>query len=248
MQRLVALPAVGRPTKTGQDAASAAQNAAFFDHNTAYAEWVATLDTYRNIREAINREITGSDRLLDVGNGGVFDYDVSLAREVVGVDLFLDSTPPGYPDNVTLRRGDALALDEPDGAYDCVVEISVFHHLVGASAAATLENIRRAVRQAHRVLSGGGRLVVMESCVSEPAFAIERRLFSALELIAGTPLLRHPAVLQFPAATIASVISQQFGDVRSSPIPVGRWIIQFGHRWPVVLTPARPYLFVATRR
>ena len=235
-------------THSGQDAVSAEQNAAFFDGNPSYAQSIATLDTYRNIRGAVNTQIAGAQRLLDVGNGGVFDYDVGLAREVVGVDLFLDHTPPGLPDHVSLRRGDALALDEPDGAYDCVVEISVFHHLVGADVRSTLENISRAVGEAHRVLSPGGRFVVMESCVSSRAFTVERRLFRALQLLARTPLLRHPAVLQFPPETIADAIKKRFGEVRISPIPVGRRIVQFGLSWPTALTPARPYLLVATRR
>ena len=88
----------------------------------------------------------------------------------------------------------------------------------------------------------------MESCVSPAAFAIERRLFRPLELLARTPLLSHPAVLQFPPETIGGVIEDEFGEVAIRPIPVGRWIMQFGVRWPSALTPARPYLFIATRQ
>jgi SAM-dependent methyltransferase len=239
---------VAAGTDSGQDAASAAKNATFFDGNARYAERVGSLETYRHIRAAVNEEVVGSRRLLDVGNGGVFDYDTHLADSIVGVDLFLDGTSAGLPENVTLRRGDALALDEPDAVYDRVLEISVFHHLVGHDVASTLANIRRAVGEAHRVLAPGGRFVVMESCVSSRAFAIERRLFKPLELLARTRLLSHPAVLQFPPQTIAQVIEQQFGEVSVRPIPVGRWIIQLGFRWPTALTPARPYLFTATRR
>jgi SAM-dependent methyltransferase len=238
---------VAELTDTGQDAASAAKNAAFFDNNSAYATSIATLTTYRNIRKAVNAEIAGVDRLLDVGNGGVFDYDLTLAGEIVGVDLFLAGTPVGLPDHVVLRHGDALGLAEDDGGFDCVLEVSVFHHLVGADVASTLKNIRRAVYEAYRVLTPGGRLVVVESCVSPQAFAVERRLFSALRRLAETRLLHHPAVLQFPSETIGAVIKERFGDVTITPIPTGRWIIQFGFRWPSAWTPARPYLFVATR-
>lgn len=232
---------------TGQDTASAAKNASYFDANRRYTEHVGALDTYRNIREAVNREIAGAELLLDVGNGGVFDYDTDLAGQIVGVDLFLDDVPSPAGQNVVLRRGDALALDEPAETYDRVLEISVFHHLVGTDARSTLQNIRRAVAEAHRVLEPGGRFVVMESCVSRRAFQIERRLFGALRLLARTPLMSHPATLQFPASTIADVIRERFGEVAVAPIPVGRWILQFGVRWPTALTPARPYLFTATR-
>jgi hypothetical protein len=91
----------------GQDVASVAQNAAFFDENARYAESIATLATYRNIRAAVSTEIAGAERLLDGGNGGVFDYDLGLAPNVVGVDLFLNGTPSGLPVDVELRHGDA---------------------------------------------------------------------------------------------------------------------------------------------
>ena len=64
---------------TGQDAASAEQNAEFFARDK-HGRDVAELDTYRLIREAITREVAGTERLLDVGNGGVFEYDTDAGR------------------------------------------------------------------------------------------------------------------------------------------------------------------------
>ncbi|HEV3070376.1 MAG TPA: class I SAM-dependent methyltransferase [Solirubrobacteraceae bacterium] len=232
---------------SGQDIASATKNAQFFDANTRYAARVGELETYMWIRRAIDPEIAGARRLLDVGNGGVFDYDTNLAEQIVGVDLFLEETPPYLPENVTLRRGDALALNEPDAAYDRVLEISVLHHLIGVDVQSSLVNMQRAIDEAYRVLEPGGRLVIMESCVSARAFAVERRLFGMLQLLARNPLMRHPATLQFPPETISTIIGERFGQVSVAPIPVGRWILQFGLRWPTALTPARPYLFTATR-
>jgi len=236
-----------RASAPEQDAASAAKNADFFAHNEHFAELIDSLETYRHIRCALDGAVAGAGRLLDVGNGGVFAYDTSLAREIVGVDLCFEETPRRVGENVTLRRGDALALGEPDGAYDVVVQSGLLHHLVGGDADATLENVRRAVDEAHRVLAPGGRLVVMESCVPAPAFAIERRLFPALRRLARTRLMSHPATLQFPLATIVDVIGERFGNVAAARIPVGRWTNQFNLRWPSALTPSRPYLFTATR-
>ena len=233
--------------ETGQDAASVAKNAGFFENNENYAQRVGSLETYRNVRNAIDPKIAGARRLLDVGNGGVFDYDTQLAEQIVGVDLFLDDAPSHLGENITLRRGDALALDEPNESYDHVLEISVFHHLIGTDVDSTLANIRKAVGEAHRVLEPGGCFVVVESCVSTRAFAVERHLFGALRRVADTPLMSHPATLQFPPDTIAHTIRDQFGNVEVAQIPVGRWILQFGFRWPTALTPARPHLFTATR-
>lgn len=235
------------PRPAAQDNLAVEKNKAFFDENQAYARNVASLATYRNIRESVNREIAGRRRLLDVGNGGVFDYDTSLVPEIVGVDLFLDDDAgAGLPPNVTLRRGDALSLDEPDASYDGVLLVMVLHHLVSTDIAGSLANIRQAIGEARRVLEPRGRLMIVESCVSHRAYAIERHLFSPLRALASTPLMRHPPTLQQPVDTIRGLLHERFDDVRTTSIPVGRLLLQFGHRWPTALTPARPYLFTAS--
>jgi hypothetical protein len=195
---------------------------------------------------AIDEAIAGKQRMLDVGNGGVFDYDTSLVGEIVGVDLFLDeSRPPAVPVNVTLRQGDALALAEPDASFETVLSAFVFHHLISTDVPKTIENIRTAIAESRRVLEPGGEFIVAESCVSPGAYAIERRLFAALRRVASTRLMKHPATLQLTPAMVIGFLEDSFENVSGTPIPVGRVVLQFGHQWPTALTPARPYLFRA---
>jgi hypothetical protein len=105
-----------------QDATSVEQNAEFFARDK-HGRDAAELYTYRNIREALTREVAGTKLLLDVGNGGVFEYDTTQVERIAAVDLFLDRLPAShFPPNVTARRGDALALDEPDDSYEMVLE------------------------------------------------------------------------------------------------------------------------------
>jgi SAM-dependent methyltransferase len=230
-----------------QDAQAVEKNKDFFADNEAYARSIEGLETYRNIREAVNRAIAGRLRLLDIGNGGVFDYDTSLVPEIVGVDLFLDGdSVPGVPPNVTLRRGDALRLDEPDAGYDGVLLVMVLHHLVSGNVDGSVDNIRQAIREARRVLEPGGRLILVESCVPRLAYAVERRFFGALRAVASTRLMRHPPTLQLPPEAVRLLLREPFDTVEVAPIPVGRLLLQFGHRWPSALTPARPYLFTAS--
>jgi SAM-dependent methyltransferase len=233
----------------GQDVTSAEQNAEFFLREK-HGRDAAELDTYRNIRDALTREVAGTELLLDVGNGGVFEYDTAQVKRITAVDLFLDQLPASrFPPNVTARNGDALALDEPDEAYDMVLEALLYHHLVGHRPADSLANIRRAIAEAERVLRPGGRLVIAESCVPRWFYGFERLMFRPLTLIARTRLLGgHPAVLQLPFELLQRLVAERLEIERAYRIPMGRWLTQFGRRWPTALTPARAVIVVARKR
>jgi SAM-dependent methyltransferase len=236
-------------TAEQQQAAAAEKNKAFFAENEDYARAVAELDTYRNIRTAIDAEVTGIGRLLDVGNGGAFDYSPELVGEIVAVDLFLDGVPrDAFPPNVVARAGDALALDELDGAYEAVLMAFLLHHLVGERPSDLVANARRALAEGIRVLQPGGRLIVVESCVAPWFFAVEQALFYPLKWVAQTSAMSHPATLQLPAPTLRELVEDQGAIVeRDQALPVGRWLLQFGKRWPSALTPARPRLLTARK-
>jgi SAM-dependent methyltransferase len=231
-----------------QDATSAEQNAEFFARDK-HGRDAAELDTYRNIREALTREVAGTKLLLDVGNGGVFEYDTTRVERIVAVDLFLDSLPAShFPPNVTARQGDALSLDEPDAEYEAVLEALLYHHLVGTRASDSIANIRRAIAEAERVLRPGGRLVVAESCVPAWFYRFEKVMFRPLSALARTRLLGgHPAVLQIPFPLLRELVGERFEIERAYRIEMGRWLTQFGRRWPTALTPARAVMVVARK-
>ena len=231
-----------------QDATSVKQNAEFFARDKHRRD-VAELDTYHHIRDAITREVAGTGLLLDVGNGGVFEYDTTQVERIVAVDLFLDRLPASqFPPNVTARRSDALALDEPDEAYEVVLEALLYHHLVGRRPGDSIVNIRRAIAEAHRVRRPGGRRVIAEPGVPRWFYGLERLMFRPLTLIAGTRLLGgHPAVIQLPFALLQELVAERLAIERAYRIPMGRWLTQFGVRWPTALTPSRAVMVVARK-
>ena len=236
------------PENVRQEETSVARNREFFA-GERWAQQISEIDTYRLIRTAIEGELAGTVRLLDVGNGGVFEYDPGLVDEIVAVDLFLSRIPADeFPPNVTARDGDALRLREEDASYDAVLHSFLYHHLVGDTPRALLANVRQAIAEAHRVLRPGGRLIVPEGCVPHWFYGFEKVAFRPLVGLSKTRLLGgHPATLLLPFDDVVSLVGERLDVERAERIPVGRWVSHFGRRWPAVLTPARPYILVATK-
>jgi ubiquinone/menaquinone biosynthesis C-methylase UbiE len=237
------------PGASRQTDSSVEKNTSFFRNNVeTYSSHVEMLDTYRNIRNVTNEALRGTRRLLDVGNGGTFDYDVQPIPELVAVDLFLEDLPvAAFPPNVRAKNGSALDLPEPDGSFDTVLMSMLFHHLIGKSPQDSIANISRALTEAFRVLSPGGKLVVVESCVPVWFYRFEKLVFPLASRLINL-LMSHPATMQFPPNVILDLIREHTTSVEMRPIPTGRWILQYGFKFPVALTPAAPYCFVAQQR
>ncbi len=83
------------------------------EDDDGYVEAQSRLAHYQHIARMVRHELRGVDRLLDVGNGGFFNYDVSVPRQVTAVDLFLTDGSGPAP-NTTFRRGSLLDLLFPD--------------------------------------------------------------------------------------------------------------------------------------
>ena len=67
-------------------------------------------------------------------------------------------------------------------------------------------------------------------------------------LLARTPLLGgHPAVIQLPFGRLVELVGERFEVGSAYQVPIGRWITQFGRRWPTALTPARAYVVVGRK-
>lgn len=222
---------------------SADANARWFEENRAYVEKQERLECYRNIRRAIEPHL-GVEDLLDVGNGGFFNYDTSLARTVVAVDLFLTDGPGPRP-NTTFRQGSVLDLPCADRSFDTVIVQNVLHHVTGDTVAANHRNMRTCLREIGRVLRAGGTAVLVESTVNRAFYHFERIAFPLLRhaTVAG-----HPMTFQFTARQIrAAAIAAGFRVRELTYVPRGRYVLQFGFQWPSVLTPARPIKLVLTK-
>jgi demethylmenaquinone methyltransferase/2-methoxy-6-polyprenyl-1,4-benzoquinol methylase len=125
-------------------------------------------------------ELTGTERILDVctGTGDLAieaikrpresfwakttpEVVISGAREVLGIDFAgemlrhaLDKVRRGgYADRIRLARGDATCLPVPDAAFDAAMVAFGIRNVADPAAA---------LREMHRVLRPGGRLMILE--------------------------------------------------------------------------------------
>lgn len=230
-----------------QDEETVRQNRRFFSGNERYRRLLRTLETQRNVNEAISQELLGVGRLLDVGNGGVFEYDTGLVDEITAVDLFLDDIDPAtVPTNVRLRQGSVLALEDPAETYDAVLLAMVIHHLTGPDARSTVANVEQAIRECTRVLKPGGKLVVADAFVPGWFFRLETLAFPLLRL--APRAVGHPPAMQHTLKRTGSLMARGLAGVRSRRIPTGAFLLIYGLPVPVLLTPTRPALIVGHKR
>jgi SAM-dependent methyltransferase len=224
--------------------ATVATNTAWFADNDHYAEAQTRLECYRNIQRCVEREVRGEDRVLDIGNGGFFNYDTELARHVTAVDLFLKDGPGPTP-NSEFRSGSFLDLPFPDHSFDCALQQNVLHHVTGRTVRENFANMRRCLAEMFRVLRPGGKAVVVESTVGP--------LFNLFERLVYRPFLwvkrgGHPVTFQYTARQLLAAAGDAGFDLEEFTwIPRGRFLLQFGYVWPSALTPAKPVKLVFRR-
>jgi SAM-dependent methyltransferase len=223
---------------------TAESNARWFADNDRYVELQSRLAHYQYVQRMITHELRDAGRVLDIGNGGFFNYDPSAAAHVTAVDLFLPDGPGPRP-NTTFRRGSLLDLPFADESFDCVVMQNVFHHVTGRTAAGNHANLRRGMREIHRCLARGGKAVVVESTVGRLFHGFEWLVFRAALAVKRWG---HPVTFQFtPGHLIEAAHAAGFRLEEWSYVPRGLFVLQFGYRWPSLLTPARPVKLVFRR-
>jgi SAM-dependent methyltransferase len=237
----------------GQSEVSVASNVSYFlEHLSEYHDSVRDIDTYKTLHQFISNEVAGVSELLDIGNGGVFDYDTSRVGSITAIDLFLGELPPDvvakyFPQNCRLIQGSALALPEGDGKFDMVLMVMLIHHLTSTDWRSSWDNARLALDEAWRVLKPGGRLLIVESCVPWWFFRFEK---PALWLLSRSikSVFSHPVTLQFPASMIKAELEKKTDKVKMTEIPKGKFVLQFGFKVPSFLTPAMPFAFEAIKK
>ena len=172
------------------------KNIEFFSSNSEYQKNIATIDTYKILYSEITEFIKSSNRLLDIGHGGSFDYDTSKVKEITGLDLDKMIDINNLPKNINLVEGSALNIPKDVKNFDTTLVVMLLHHLVGNSVSENLENLDKCLKQIRKTLIDNGKLVIVESCVPKWFYLIEKLLFKPTSYLIKK-FMKHPPAFQF---------------------------------------------------
>lgn len=217
---------------------SIAKNVGFFDTNPEYKKYIDEFDVYRYCSMTINQSLnSGVTELLDIGNGGVINYDASKVKHIVALDLFLEENHVSDYPNVRFQKGSALEIPFEDNRFDMVMMQNLLHHVVGKSVHESKKMLCKVISESYRVLKPGGKLLIVESTVPGWFFVFESIVFS---LFARINPMKHPATFQYTQEYLKETAKDTgFSLLEYVNVPKGKYVIQFGFKFPSALTPVR---------
>lgn len=223
------------------------KNREWFNKNEFYSEFILKNETYKNIKDKLDDEIENIGCLLDIGNGGVFNYETSRVKEIYAIDLFFDEFENiHYADNIHFKKGNALSIPYEDRFFDGVVIVSLLHHLVGEKFIDIEKNISRCFDECFRVLKPGGKIIVHEPCIPSWFLLLEKVIFSLAKYWVRI-LFKHPFAIQLTSGRVADLLGRNFKDCKVTEIKKKGTLIHFGMKFPASISPVKPFLFAAHR-
>jgi SAM-dependent methyltransferase len=230
-----------KQSEAGQNEQSLRKNAAFFAENEWYKSNQDRLEIYRLIADSASHEVESSQRLLDIGNGGVFIFPIEHIPHVEAIDVFVEeSFSQRYP-KVEWRAMNVLDLRDQE-KFDTIIAINCLHHVVGSDVNQCYQNLNRILSAVFRALEKGGKLVLLESTVPGWFLRIYKPLYPALLKVWP---LKHPPTFQYDYREIDSAaLATGFERVEIAWIPKVGNIMTLGFEVPGWMSPIRVGKFV----
>jgi hypothetical protein len=227
--------------EAGQNDQALRKNAAFFAENEWYKSNQSRLEIYRLIADSARHEVENAQRLLDIGNGGIFIFPIDHISHVEAIDVFVEeSFSQRYP-NVEWRAMNVLDLEDQE-RFDTIVAINCLHHVVGSDVGRCYENLTRIISAVFRALEKGGKLVLLESTVPAWFLAVYKVFYPFLLKLWP---LKHPPTFQYNYRDIQSAALQAgFQRVELAWIPKIGNIMTLGFEVPGWVSPIRVGKFV----
>jgi hypothetical protein len=223
------------------------KNIDFFSKNQNYQKNILNLDTYKILYDGVTKHLAGYKKLLDIGHGGAFDYDTSKIEKIIGLDLDQMIDLKNLPPNIKLEYGSALKIPDHLKNFDILLLAMLIHHLVGKNVKENLKNLNICIEQSRKALVLDGKLLIVESCVPRWFYFIEKILFRPTSYFINK-FFKHPPAFQFTKDIIINTLkNNHFKEIKVQKIKQGKFILQYGVKFPTFLTPVMTYIFTAKK-
>ena len=171
------------------------KNISFFDKNFKYQKNIYSIDTYKNIYFEISKILKGTNKLLDIGHGGTFDYNTKKINKIIGLDLSY-MRPKKLPKNIKLIKGSVLNIPKYVYSFDKVLMNMLLHHLTGKNVSQNFKYLNKSIEQSKKTLNKKGELIIVESCVPLWFNLIEKIIYKFASVLI-LMFLNHPPVFQY---------------------------------------------------
>ena len=151
------------------------------------------------------------------------------------------------PKNIKLEVGSALDIPSNLRDFDAVLFVMLIHHLIGQNIKENLLNLDKCISESRKALSENGKLIIVESCVPNWFYFIEKMLFKPTSYLIYK-FLKHPPAFQYTKEIIIQTLERNnFKSIEYKKIKQGKFILQYGFKFPTFLTPVQTIIFTAIK-
>lgn len=207
-------------------------------------------ELYGNIRKELDKNLKGV--VLDIGNGGVFNYDVNKLKKVFAVDVAFKSKKEG---KINYIEGDARDLRKiKTNSCDRVVMQFLLHHITEKKKEKTYMDLKKSLKEANRVLKKKKRseLIIIEMFVNPVVENLEDVFYNINSFFLF--MVNKPMIKFYSKSSLQSILAKVgFRKVFTKPIYIGRHIDPLGGilpgfvKIPVKLYPFKCYMIKAVK-
>lgn len=229
----------------------------YFDDESR--EYVRTImdaegDYYEKAEKFITPLLKEHGNVLDIGNGGILNYDYSSLNELVCADISVSKkVEEVYKDvpNVSFIESNIMDMKNVDSdRFDAVIVQKVIHHLAENDYKTTRANCIKAMNECIRVLKPGGVLIVCESTV--------KRWFECLEIAFFKPMLfccdlvKFDRVFQYSPKSLEKLLGNDIDKIacleRCEDIGTGDHVLFLGRKFPSWILPCSVTFYLVRKR
>ncbi|MEK6920715.1 MAG: class I SAM-dependent methyltransferase [Nanoarchaeota archaeon] len=199
---------------------------------------------YREAAERINKHIKGN--VLDIGSGGILNYDTKKAKNVFLVDI-TTANKERAGKNIIFMNSDMRNLGIRDEKIDIVIMQHLLHHLADNTLQKTLRNLEEGFKETQRVVKKEGKIMIVEGCVPLTFDYLQRALFPLNKRLYKW-LFSFPMVLQYSKEKIVRELKKAGFEIESvEVIKDGDILPIFGLNLPRKYIPLKHYCIIAKK-